>query len=258
MIYFILLIFSICLSYAQYKIARFNIGSKWNGYGVIEGVVSKNIQAPMVYRVLVPWIIGKNKTLWKYELCQTILIYCSLLSIYIAWNTLIVLISVILLTLTFWYDYWDWNIELIGFMFGLMSLPLALLGVILLGMSRETAPLIGLIYILHSHDYLGGSILILTSILILIGVRMIQGKHDLYCKRFMIVENWNLLKNYNVQAWLSVLLCTLGIIGAWNRPEFIIVPVITILGMTMAKINETRVFVGVVPYAALLISGWIK
>lgn len=257
MTYLVLFILSLCLARVQYMTARKNIGAKWNGYGAIDGTLSRTSDAPMVYRVLVPWLVGRNKSVPKYELWQTILLFISLSSVYTAWGTSITLISAILFTLTFWYDYWDWTLEIAGFSLAMTPLPLAAFGVVLFSLSRETAPLAGVVYALVSGDWLGGGALVALSLAILFAVRKVQGKHNLYCDRWMFYVNMDLLQSGNMGAWGSVLLCALGLLGACGRPEFAIVPVLVSAGWLMAKADETRVFVAVVPYAALLLSRWI-
>src|SRR5689334_16211006 len=101
MTYLALLLLSLCLDRVQYMVTKFNISARWNGYGAIAGVLDKRSDARMVYRVLVPWIIGRNKSLWKYQLWQTIFIFVSMLSIYKAWGTPLVFIIAILISMTF-------------------------------------------------------------------------------------------------------------------------------------------------------------
>lgn len=239
-------------------ITKSNIGARWNGYGAIEGVLNKSSDAPMVYRVLVPWLVGRNIKLWKYEAMQVIMVCSSLISLYLAWHSInIILMSSVLLIASFWYDYWDWTAEIIGVSLALVSLPLAFLGVIIHSLSRETAPLVGLVYALHSHDYLGGALISCIAILTLLIVRKIQGKHKLYCKRWMIYENIELLKKGNISGWLSITMIILYLLALPLRMEAMGLLPLVIACITMAKINETRVFVSIVPYAALFISGLI-
>ena len=261
MIYFILLLFAICLARVQYMVSKFNLMAPWSGYGAIQGVLDKSSDAPMVYRVLVPWILGRNYTLCKYNLVQTILIWMMLISLYLAWGLQIIFLSMVFLMITFWYDYWDWSIEVMALALALTIFPLALFGIIILGLSRETAPLVGLVYALHSGDWALGFILSVIGLWTLLIVRLIQGNHPLYCKRWMILNNIELLKKGNISAWLSIFICLLGMLALLQASsrnghlDILIVPVIAILGWTMAKGNETRVFASIIPYAALFLSG---
>lgn len=258
MTYLALFLLALCLARVQYMVTKFNMGARWNGYGAIDGVLDKKSDAPMVYRVLVPWLVGRKKSIWKYELWQTIFMFMVVSSLFTAWNGSTALIAMIGLTATFWYDYWDWTIEITGLTLALVSFPLSLLVAVPFGLSRETAPLIGLVYALHSGDWIRGAILSGVAMIGIVLVRFIQGTdHPLYCERWMIRTNVLLLQKWDLKAWASVLLCALALVGAWGRAEFVIVPILTVAGFVMAKANETRVFVGVVPYAALLLARWL-
>jgi len=238
-------------------VSKFNLLAPWSGYGAIQGVLNKDSDAPMVYRVLAAWIIGKGYQLWKYQIFMTTMIWLSLIAVYLAWGLHITLLSTILITITLWYDYWDWTAEMIGLSLALVSFPLALFGTIVHGLSRETAPLVGLVYALHSGNYLLGTILTLVALSTLFLVRMIQGRHKLYCKRWMILDNIEMFKKGNISIWLSVMISILALLGAISshRIDGLVVVILIGLGFTLAKANETRVFIGVIPYAALFLSG---
>lgn len=258
MIYLVLLVLAFCLARAQHLVSRFNMQAKWNGYGAILSVQDKVAAAPMAYRVLVPWLIGTPSVI-KYEVFRFALIYLTLISLYLAWGFQVTLISAVLITVTMYFDYWDWCSELIGFSLALVSFPLALFGVVIHGLSRETAPLVGLVYFLHTGDWIGGAILFLDGLVVLWVVRKIQGDHPLYCKRWMYLENLNMLKGGKVitgqwSVYVSVVLCSLALAGAWGRMDGLIVPLLIGAGWLMAKANETRIFVSVLPYAALFLS----
>lgn len=247
------LAFALCLARLQFLASR-NMNAHWNGYGVIEGVQNKRVDAPMAYRVLVPWLIGKP-TMAKYQALQVTFITGALYSVYLAWGAPVMLVSCVLLAMTFYYDYWDWTAELAGFSLALVSLPLAIVGVIFHGLSRETAPLPGLVYALHFHDFLGGLIVSLTGITILLYVRIIQGKHPLYCDRWMWKRNLKELRALKLGSLFSVGLSVLALLGAWGRLGGLVVPVMLGAGWLMAVAAETRVFVPVIPYAAAFLVG---
>lgn len=247
----ILFLLALCLTRVQYMATKFNQNAKWNGRGAIPSVLDKSADAPMVYRVLAAWTIGRRVNL--YQPFQFILIWLALYSVYLAWGVNVLLITCVLLVATFRYDYWDVWPEVIGLSFALVSFPLALLGVAIHGLSRETAPLCGLAYALHSGDWMGGGIISATGFAILWLVRRIQGKHPLYCDRWMIRKNLSLLKSLNVGALISVLFCLLALAGAWGRWDGLIPLALIGAGWTMAKGDETRVFSAVLPWAALFV-----
>lgn len=254
------LLLALCLARVQYVACKFNQSARWNGLGAIPGVQARVAGAPMAYRVLAAWALGKHANPNWYQVFMLALIWGALYSVYLAWGSTVMLITAILLTVTFWYDYWDIWPELIGFSLALVSFPLALIGVAIHGLSRETAFLVGLVYGLHSNDWLGAAILTITGVVILALVRVIQGKHPLYCDRFMISVNKDLLIHFKPPYILSpqhisLVVCALACAGAWGRADGLIVPVLIGAGWILAKGNETRIFAAVLPYAAHLLKG---
>lgn len=249
------LLLAVCLSRVQYLVSRGNMKARFNGFGAIPTVQDKTADAPMVYRVLVPWLLGKRATVATYNALQAILMWGALYSLFLAWGTPVMLLCAVLFTVTFYFDYWDWTAEIIGFSLALVSLPLAILGVVIHGLSRETAPLCGLVFALRFMDPAGGAVIALTGLAVLLIVRMVQGEHKLYCKRWMWQENLAMLQGGQVitgkwSIYYSLGLCGLAAAGSTGRLDGLIVPVLTMAGWGMAKANETRVFAALVPYAA--------
>lgn len=256
------LVLAVCLARIQYVATKFNMSAIWNGYGAIPTVQNKTALAPMVYRPLMGWLLGGRVTVRNYEVVRLAMMWAMLYALFLAWGLEVMLISAVLFTVTIYFDYWDWMIEVMAYSLALVSFPLALVGAAILGMSRETAPLVGFVYALHSLDFLGGAILFLVGVIVLLLVREIQGKHPLYCKRWMWQENLAMLQGGKVitgrwSVYYSLGLCILAAIGACLRPDGLLVPVLVGAGWGMAKANETRVFAGVIPYAALALSGLI-
>jgi hypothetical protein len=258
MIVLLCLSLALCLARVQYLAVKFNMASRFNGYGAIAAVQAKTADAPMVYRVLVPWLIGKP-TMAKYQALQVTFITAALYSVYLAWGLPVMLVTAILLTCTFFFDYWDWAVELAALSLALVSFPLAIAGVILHGMSRETAPLVGLVYALRFQDWLGGLLVALLGFAVLQFVRYVQGAHPLYCDRWMFKRNLRELKKPHMGSpYFSAGLSLLALAGAWLAGwDGLIVPVILGAGWTMAVAAETRVFVPVVPFAALALLGMV-
>lgn len=256
----LILILAVCLHRIQYLATRHNMKSHWNGYGSIAGVCDKSTEAPMVYRVLVPMLVGRNASAKKYEAVRFLLILAALVSVYAAWGRDVMIVTAGLLTVTFYFDYWDWCAEIIGLSLALVSLPLALAGVVIHGLSRETAPLAGLVYALHFRDPLGGAIVALLGVAVLLTVRAVQGEHKLYCKRVMWKENLAMLRGGQVitgqwSVYYSVLVSLLALAGAWGKLDGLVVPAIVGAGWAFAKANETRVFAAALPYAAAFLVG---
>ena len=45
------------LAILEFRACQGNIGTAFNGYGAIQGVLSRTSNAPMRYRVLAPWLL---------------------------------------------------------------------------------------------------------------------------------------------------------------------------------------------------------
>ena len=179
------------LALAEWRITRDNVGTPWNGYGAIEGVLRRNTPAPMRYRVLAAWLLGwlpKSKRLVGYAIFKVLLLACALLLAHplLGLNGTVVL--AFLIAITFEYDYWDCYAELIGVLSCLHPSPwVALVGSIVWGLSRETVFLAPAIRFVA-----GGNPWFALSGLVAFGlVRLVQGDAKLYCER------WTFFK-YNV------------------------------------------------------------
>lgn len=179
------------LALAEWHATRNNLGAPWNGFGAIEGVLQRNSPAPMRYRVLAAWMVGrlpKSKRLIGYVVFKTLLLTCVLLLAYplLGLNGTIAL--AFLIALTFEYDYWDCYAELIGVLSCLHPSPwVTMAGCVVWGLSRETALLAPVFYALA-----GGLSWFTWPGLVAWGVvRIVQGDAKLYCER------WTFFK-YNI------------------------------------------------------------
>ena len=73
-----------------------------------------------------------------------------------------------------------------------------------------------------------------------------------------VSHQYAVLKARDIRTWSSLALCVFGLLGAWGRPEFIVVPLLIGAGWLMAMADETRVFAVLVPYAAsFMTSYWV-
>lgn len=262
---------------AQMFITAPNLGAVYNGYGTIEGVNKRIIAAPMAYRVLLPWMIAlyekifhAESTLEKrfvtYETLRLISTIYALWAVSVAWDIQTMILFGILLLATFKYDYWDWSYEVAGIALCLTgNLYLAIPAIILHGMSRETAPLGAVAFYFATGDIELSIILGVFSLAVLLVVRMIVGDRELYCKRFMIRENIQLVMEmfkyypaYYAETIISVLITILVIISLVSMPVGWLIPItLLVSGWTMGKADESRVFTAALPWAAAWLSGVI-
>lgn len=262
------LVYLIGLAYLLERVSLvmtgFNYGAKYNGLGAVEGALRRTGEAPMVYRVLVPWVMavlqrmGMRK-LEAYELCKFTLNFFALYAVSLAWGFEAAVVTAFFLPVTFLYDYWDWAVEMGAIALGMTGrIDLAILGVVLLAMSRETFILVGLALWMVSGDSLAALLVISMGGAVWLMVRMIQGEHKLYCKRFMLRENLRAIWHVRAKRpWILsdvVISLLLGLAGVGYvvslSPGWPVVVMVLASGLALGRIEETRVFASVLPFLA--------
>ena len=271
---FIAVIIGICFDRAQMIISAFNYESLYNGFGAVELTVKRNIKAPMAYRVLVPYLVVWIEKLFKTSERMRVIIYQhikTLLVIFAAWAVihsfgyLVAGITFIILVATIQFDYWDWPIELaaISLAAGGFFIP-ALFAGILFALTRETAPITGVIYLAMTGDWIGA--IIITSVigLIMLTVRLYVGKRELYCKRVMLKENYASLKDFfkYKPIYFSPIFVTSAIVigtvvSVIVNPQYWYSLVLLGAGLVLAKADEPRIFSAIIPFIAVAIGGLI-
>ena len=264
------------LERVQLSIGIGRYGSKWNcGIGTISNTLNKNTASPMVYRVLIPWIIGAIERIsprakrWRleiYEILKIVLLGTALWLIAWVWGWQVALIMAVLLPITFRSDYWDWSVELIGLSLGMTGDPLlASIGILLLGLSKETAPIVAIVFYSVTLDAPMTLVLLAIYGLEYAALRWIQGNHKLYCDRWMIKKNLKDLKGliqmrpaFLHDLSMTLIITGLAIVAMLQFPAgWIVIPVILAAGWSLAIAQETRVFVIVFPFIASMMLGWI-
>lgn len=252
------------LNRAQHVASRFNYGQPWNGLGAVLGVLERNTYAPMIYRVLVPWLMApglklKFHAVEVYEIIKIVLMAGALWSVQLAWGWGAALLTAILISSTFLYDYWDCYAELIGINLALTGdLRLALVGVVVHALSRETAILSPIAFFIATQAAGESAILMGVCVGVLGLVRLVQGKHALYCERWMIKRNWTDIKTMaafsptlmgGIVISLMITLLTIGLapLAGWSA----LIPLAVIaMGWTLAVAEESRVFMAALPWIA--------
>lgn len=244
-------------------VAKDNYGAPWNGVGALSGVIQKSTQAPMVYRVLVPWFAYGLRSLGMplltaYELVKIILTGFALWAVQISWGYGVAFLVMAILPATFLFDYWDWAAELLGLCLCLSGdFYLALLGVFFWGLSRETVLIGGPAYFLVTGDWLGAAGVLAAGVIMLAAVHLIQGPHPRYCKLVYLSDNWKMvrtIKHWERPAWMSsiVISLVLAAISLAAAPfsgwRGLLVPVLVGFSLVFGKINETRIFTSVLPW----------
>lgn len=262
---------------AQIKITGATYGNAYCGSGTIDGVNNRTIEAPMAYRVLVPWLVGLAERLFPamrphriaalYEPLKIICMAYAYWAVSLALGAPAALLVAALTPMTFLFDYWDWAIELGGLALALTGdYRLALLGAALLGMSRETAPLVGVAYALTTGDWLGGFYVVATAVvtqgLVHLWVQDGWTPKPMYCSRWMVRQNWLDLKRImasspvymgEMSMTLALTILTVASVALLATPTWPVPLALLVMGWTMARAPETRVFTGCLLWVAPLL-----
>lgn len=262
---------AMALDKSQLIIAAPGYGSAYCGVGTTDRVLHREADAPMAYRVLVPWLIGALERLHprirksRLEIYEAIKIAVMGLALWAVSSTLGVtgaLLVAVLLSVTWSYDYWDWAVEL-----GALALAVggnmqgAIIGGIALALSRETAPLVPLTYLLATGDVSGTLVIALAVGLTWLGVRLWAGYHKLYCERFMWKRNLESLRSVfhcrpvfmaNTLMSAGITAATLGLLIMGRLgPTWPVPLVLLAIGWLMGIAYETRVFASCLLWIAL-------
>lgn len=252
---------------AQMVMSAPNYNSPWNGFGCIDLVNKREARAPMAYRVLVPWLValieGSKARISRVTIYSALKLAGVVYAFYAVSGWIGMpgaLIVFMLLLVTVQYDYWDWTFELGGLALAMSgNIWLTIVGMLLWLASRETWPLAPVAYWLVSHETYWAFMVLMLGAFFYILLHMYIGKRALYCKRFMIRENWNLVKMiykyepvFYVPALASIILTVIVIASVIKLPLGWPLPlVILAAGWTMGKADEPRIFSAALPWAAI-------
>lgn len=255
------------LERAQFVMCAGNYGTIYNGVGAVEQTIKRTAMAPMAYRTLVPWMIWLIERLgvqdlYRYFVYQVIKWAVNSLAIYcvaLAFGWPAAVVTMVLLLLTFRYDYWDWSVEMAAICAGMSgNLPLTMVLAGLHGLSRETALLTPVAYYLATGDWRGAVYVGCAAVGALLLVRFAVGKRPLYCKRFMWRENLKAITEifkwypfFHGDTLISIVITILSILSILSMPTgWPIVLVILAAGWMMGKSDEARIFSAALPWVA--------
>jgi hypothetical protein len=268
------LVIAWALDRAQLKIGAGTYGSSYCGIGCVDGVNQRTAQAPMVYRVLVPWLIWlgeriapaakRDRLALLYEPLKITLMALALWATSEALGERSALLLAALLPLTFYFDYWDWAGEVAGLALALTGQwQMAMAGGCVAVLSRpETSPLVAVTYTLVTQDWLGGALIGAATAALWGVIRWRQGSHVLYRERVMwrvnLADVRGLLRNR--PAYLGEISMSLGLTAltllavvsgraGWTFP----VPLALLgSGWLLARAAETRVFTSCLLWVVML------
>ncbi len=266
------LLMALVLDRVHLKLSTGTYGSPYCGLGTVDPVNSRQAESPMAYRTLLPWLIALVERIIPglkahrlpalYEPLRILIMAAALAAIAQAVSPLAALIVAVLLGVTFYFDYWDWAVELLGLALALTGNPgAALIGGLLLGASRETAPLVAVTYVLITGDVGQGLQILGATLAVMLAVRLWAGRKPLYCERWMGRVNLDDVRELfqNRPFYLSEIAMTLLVTGltlwavlsgnagpAWPVPLALLAA-----GWLMARAAETRVFTGCLLWVAI-------
>lgn len=249
------------LGVLEWRVVKANVGARWNGYGAIVGVLRRDSDAPMRYRVLVPWLmrVCRCRSVVVYQMIKTMLLACAL----VVGERLLgvggMLMLAVLVATTFEFDYWDCYAELLGVGCVLLAgetgdWRLAVAGGVVWGLSKETAVVAPGLGLLAGGWWFG--LAGLSGPVVMGLVRIVQGRADLYCERWTW-RAYNLRdlrlarERWDVGPWCSILwtVVTVGAMIVEGRVTTGVMErtagmagVWLVAGWLMARARETRVF----------------
>jgi hypothetical protein len=231
------LIVAFALDRVQLKIGAFSYGSKFSGLGAIDDVLARKAPAPVAYRVLVPWLIGlveqvipgarRYRLTALYEPFKIASIAAALAMVARAFDPQTALLLAILVATTFYFDYWDWPIEIVAVAGALSGRwEWALVGGLLCALSRETAPLVPATFFLVTFDWYRATLLMLVVLCIMMAVRLYVGPRNSYWTGQMWRVNWTDLRDWkaNRPAYLSEIVLALLIAAGTLRQSLAAMP----------------------------------
>jgi len=170
----------------ELRVTRGNINNWCTGYGSMAPTLERNSKAPMRYRVLMAWTVGRLPLrYWMdgYMALKWLLLGAALFIAYPLLGLAGVAVLAVLIASTFEFDYWDCYAELAAVGLMLYGEPWAVLaGALLWGLSRETVILAPALAFLAGGLHCG-CIAVVGPLLFMLVVT-IQGSAKLYCKRW--------------------------------------------------------------------------
>jgi hypothetical protein len=269
-----------CFERAHMIIAAPNYGSAWNGFGAIQLTYERKTKAPMAYRVLMPFFVIAVERAFHLPLKRRIDIYqagkvlLTALAFYavgLAWSPLVAAVTCVLMLLTVRFDYWSYAGELAGIALACTGDPaLAVLGVFVHGLSKETAPVAPVAYLLTTGDGYGAGALMILTAAVMGSVRLIVGKRPGYTSLNKLAENWKrltardggrlILFLYQPAVYsdlaLALIVSILTLTTVLTFPPGWIIPLVILgAGWTLALADEVRVFTAVLPWIAAWMIG---
>jgi len=267
----ITLILAGILLLTESRITAFNNNVRWNGYGSMLYVLRGEAQAPMQYRVLIPWLwklFGKRgkpaynfiKGIGLWLALYGFAMFCEVAGV----EPLVgVLFLAAVIPATFLFDYADCYYE-----FGFLAIAYTLsIGYVadfnlvwlivltfLATINRETGVFIPIGYLILNGGIVGTIALGATWLVSYIIPRLYYGRKGRYCGAVMFKENWKFLsKHFSVYhiVYFGLMLWVIGSMvfyPLWYGPALMTILFLVVLHIPSLW-HETRVFTPALLYA---------
>lgn len=189
----------ICLAviYADFRMTKHNMGVQWNGIGCVDNVNNGIADAPMQYRVLVPWLCRLFRGVNGYLYLRMLSICFAIVSAdYYFQDILATAMLGFFFVLAALYDYTDGYIEV-----GLFALAFTMLDSIwlipitlLATLNREVGVFIPIACLLSGYIQLAGLVFFFGFVTGYIIPRLVYGDHQRYCEFFTLKRNLQTIK----------------------------------------------------------------
>lgn len=263
------LLLAAALLWIEYAVTYPNYGAMWNGIGAIPQVIQRKGKAPMVYRVLVPWLTyATNRVLFRGKLSRK-----GGLIAYLFWKWVFMsaslslaahlfgipyaLVIALAWVICFQYDYWTPYVETLVILLALTGNPyLFLLGLILGALSKESTILAVPTFLLLTSDpwwTLAGTILWFA---VRYAMVRYQGKHKRYVSFMAIKYNLDFISEIKKRNWtcwpyfaIGVVMILAASLAPWYvlppalEATVVMVPIIALGGLFISLLWEPRTMV---------------
>lgn len=273
---------ALALACLDWRVVRDNVGVPWNGYGALPATLGRTNQAPMRYRVFMPWVLGTVGAIAQrlglmravkaghYQVAKALVILATgLVGLQVLGLTGAVVL-LLLQAVVLEFDYWSSYTETLAVLLIITGTPAGVLtGAVVWGLSRETVAMAPVLAGLVMGWQ--GAGLALIGPLVAVVVRKVQGPADLYCERWTFrTYNVGDLRTALVRMDTGALLTlawTLAIMGVtvWGSDRMGpalartvgLAPVWLLAGWVLARVRETRVMLPSAVWLAAWMASWV-
>lgn len=269
-------IVALCMERVAVKLGGSNYGAKYNGIGAVDDTVNRTADAPMAYRVLFPAVIISIERVFHVDkrhrvtllytplklLATTIMLALGAYVFTPAWS----LLYAAIIQSTFYYDYWEWVVEICGLLAALSGdLTMVLIAAVLWPLSRESWVMLAPTYYLTTWDWYGSVLVIVITLCISTAVKLWVGKKEIYNKgmKMSLVNLDDIRSIFSNRPWylsetafaLLITVATVWAVAFHQLPAWPIPLVYLIINWMFTRAVEIRVFSPCLVWVTLALIG---